>query len=223
MKVRDAVGSSSHFVNSAADQSNPVEPASSLDSVGDFSWGPRPLRAGWYPDPSGKYELRYFNASNRWERLCEDASGSRVVDDDTSQDDGGEFGSHLHLGGALGASSHLGYSGSLRKSPLLRVPNWTSLVVAGSVVALALGVLGVVLAVSQRAPDGPPSSPANRGPAVAPQAARVAVDIVCEARQSGLVDESLGPFWIVKYTTLWSDGTQSTRTSSAGFQWSAPC
>ncbi len=35
---------------------------------------------GWYPDPAGVFELRYFNASGQWERHCRDADGRAVRD-----------------------------------------------------------------------------------------------------------------------------------------------
>jgi curved DNA-binding protein CbpA len=49
---------------------------------------PRPKRtagegsngAGWYPDPTGKYALRYFNARGYWEKLCKDSNGKEVPD-----------------------------------------------------------------------------------------------------------------------------------------------
>jgi curved DNA-binding protein CbpA len=36
--------------------------------------------AGWYPDPTGKYALRYFNARGNWEKLCKDSNGKEVPD-----------------------------------------------------------------------------------------------------------------------------------------------
>jgi hypothetical protein len=40
--------------------------------------------AGWYTDPTGKFALRYFNASRQWERLCKTTEGHEVKDLETN-------------------------------------------------------------------------------------------------------------------------------------------